>query len=129
MQATKTRTSKRNAVPATTVAATPANAATAAPTQLYGLNAKAAALAAAGTAAGNTLQRPAPGLGMAWRQPKHTAPNTRAVALATLVQAHGATFSHTQALATLATIKPVLGAGSPASYIKAFIKNGYFVPA
>jgi hypothetical protein len=108
--------------------ATPA--ATPAPT--YALSPKAAALAAAGASAGNTLQRPTTGLGMAWRAPGHKAPNTRALALQAVVAACGPTFTAAQAHAALVAAKAAglhLGAGSPTSYVNAFIANGYFAPS
>lgn len=107
--------------PTATIAPTPSVA--------YTLNAKAAALAAAGAAAGNTLQRPAVGLGMAWRSAGHKAPNTRALALGALVTACGTKFTAAEAIAALGEAKKAglnLGAGSPLSYVKAFIANGYF---
>jgi len=113
------------AVPATTVAATPAAL------PLYTLSSVAATLAAAGNQATATLQAPSRqhGLGTAWRTAGHKAPNTRAIALATvLAAAGGKPFNVSQALVALGTIKAQLGSGTPNSYCKAFIANGYFAP-
>lgn len=103
----------------------------AAPATLYTLNAKAAALAAAGANAGKTLQAPAKGLGLQWRAAGYTAPNTRALALA-VVAALGGTFTLAQAQAALQAAKAAgtlnLGSGTPGSYCKAFVANGYFAP-
>lgn len=136
-QATKTRTPKNApaapvaaaaAVPATTPAPTTQNSASA---PLYTLSAKAQALATA-QQVGNTLQRPAPGLGMAWRQAGHTAPNTRAGALAVVLAAsNGQPFTQAQAQAWLQAAKASglnLGSGTPGSYAKEFVGNGYFAP-
>ena len=137
MQTTKARTPKQ--APATAVAAAQAAPATpvAATSQtqasgpLYTLGAKAAALAAA-QQVGNTLQRPAPGLGMAWRQANYVAPNTRAGALAAIAEAtNGQPFTQAQAQAILQAAKAnglTLGSGTPGSYAKAFVGNGYFAP-
>ena len=117
-----------NAAPATTPAPT-----TQAPAggPLYTLSAKAQALATA-TTPGNTLQRPAPGLGMAWRTAGHTAPNTRAGALAVVLAAsNGQPFTQAQAQQWLQAAKASglnLGSGTPGSYAKAFVGNGYFAP-
>jgi hypothetical protein len=100
-----------------------------APKATYSLSAKAAALASQGSAAGATLQRPAAGLGMAWRAPRHKGINTRAMALAAVLEACGDKFTAEQAHKALTAAKANglhLGAGSPTSYVKAFIANGYF---
>ena len=114
------------AVPATTPAPTVQNSASA---QTYTLSAKAQALATA-TSVGNTLQTPAKGLGMGWRTAGHTAPNTRAGALATIHAAsNGQPFTQAQAVAWLQAAKAAglnLGSGTPGSYAKAFVANGYF---
>ena len=116
------------AVPATTPAPTTQTPASG---PLYTLSAKAVALATA-TTPGNTLQRPAPGLGMAWRTAGHTAPNTRAGALAVVLAAsNGQPFTQAQAQAWLQAAKASglnLGSGTPGSYAKAFVGNGYFAP-
>ena len=136
-QAAKTRTPK-NAPAAPVVAAQAVPATTPAPTTqtpasgpLYTLSAKAQALATA-QQVGNTLQRPAPGLGMAWRTAGHTAPNTRAGALAVVLAAsNGQPFTQAQAQAWLQAAKASglnLGSGTPGSYAKAFVSNGYFAP-
>ena len=127
-----------NAPAAAVVAANAAPATTPAPTTQtpasgprYTLSAKAQALATA-TTPGNTLQRPAPGLGMAWRTAGHTAPNTRAGALAVVLAAsNGQPFTQAQAQQWLQAAKASglnLGSGTPGSYAKAFVGNGYFAP-
>lgn len=138
MQATtKTRTPK-NAPTAPVVAAAAAPATTPAPTTqnstsapLYTLSTKAVALATA-QQVGNTLQRPAPGLGMAWRTAGHTAPNTRAGALAVIHSAsNDQPFTQAQAQEWLQQAKAAglnIGSGTPGSYAKAFVGNGYFAP-
>lgn len=95
----------------------------------YVLNDKALALAEQGANAGPTLQRSAPGFGVAWRANGKTAPNTRAQALAA-IGALGS-FTAEQAKFALAEMHKagVLGSGTPRSYVAAFIKNGYFVAA
>ncbi len=117
--------------PAVTAPVAAVAAPQAAPAALYTLNAKAAALAAAGAAAGKTLQAPAKGLGLAWRAAGYTAPNTRALALA-VVAALGTQFTLAQAQAALQAAKAAgtlnLGSGTPGSYCKAFVANGYFAP-
>lgn len=111
--------------PATTVAPSTA------PLPLYTLSGPAATLAAHGNQATPTLQAPgrAHGLGTLWRTAGHKAPNTRAIALATIqAAAGGKPFNVSQALVALGTIKAQLGSGTPNSYVKAFIANGYFAP-
>ena len=95
----------------------------------YGMNEKAQALAAQGADAGLTLQRSAPGFGVAWRANGKTAPNTRAQALAA-IGAIDAPFTAEEAQKALAEMHKagILGSGTPRSYVAAFIKNGYFVP-
>ena len=94
----------------------------------FTLNTKAQELAASAKAsqAALTLQAPAKGLGMGWRNAKHTAPNTRAHALAVLPEQ----FTLEQAVALLDAARKEglnLGSGTPRSYCKAFVVNGYFV--
>lgn len=117
--------------PAVNAPAVAVAAPAAAPATLYALNAKAAALAAAGGNAGKTLQAPSKGLGLGWRAAGYTAPNTRAMALA-VVAALGETFTVAQAQAALQAAKAAgtlnLGSGTPGSYCKAFVANGYFAP-
>lgn len=139
MQATTTKTRTPKTAPASAVAAAQAAPATTpAPTvqnstsaQRYTLSAKAVALATA-QQVGNTLQRPAPGLGMGWRTAGHTAPNTRAGALAVVHKASdGQPFTQQQAQQWLQEAKAAglnLGSGTPGSYAKAFVGNGYFAP-
>lgn len=109
--------------------AAPAAPAAPAAAPTYTLNAKAAALAAQGSAAGPTLQRSAPGFGVAWRANGKTAPNTRAQALAAIA-AIPAPFTVAAAQAALAPLGKagVLGSGTPRSYVAAFVKNGYLAP-
>lgn len=121
---------KPTAKPSTT------NSTTAPTVQLYTLNPHAQVLAQQGATnqAATTLQRSAPGHGMAWRATGKRAPNTRAHALATVAAgANGKPFSALQAQGWLqAAVKAGtlhLGSGTPASYVKAFIKNTYFTPA
>lgn len=128
------------AAPATPVAPTlatkPALAAPATPAAL------AAALAnphAATYALGAKVQVIAPHLtlqrgctvpvGAQWRANGHKAPNTRYIVI-NLLATLGSTFTHTTALAALAPLKAnaTLGSGTPASYIRAFVKCGYLVP-
>ena len=108
--------------PAATVAPTPA--------ACLVLSAKALQLATAGTTAANTLQAPQKGLGMAWRVPGYKATNTRALALATILAACGEEFTADQAQRALDAAKKAgtlnLGSGTPNSYVKAFLGNGYF---
>lgn len=101
---------------------------TGAPT--YSLNEKAQLLADQGANAGPTLQRSAPGFGVAWRANGKTAPNTRAQALAAIA-ALAPGFTAEEAQKALAEMHKagVLGSGTPRSYVAAFIKNGYFVAA
>ena len=83
---TKTKTKTEVEVAAPEVAAPEVAAPTTAPAvagaPTYSLNEKAQLLAAQGASAGPTLQRSAPGFGVAWRANGKTAPNTRAQALA-----------------------------------------------
>lgn len=101
----------------------------------YRMNEKAQALAAQGANAGPTLQRSAPGFGVAWRANGKTAPNTRAQALAAIgalgSSPEVARFTAEEAQKALAEMHKagILGSGTPRSYVAAFIKNGYFVPA
>lgn len=77
-----------------------------------------------------TLQytQPKHGLGMAWRQPQHKAPNTRHGVIMALVAAFGAKpFSLLQAQQAIKAAGCPLNSGTPASYCKAFVANGYFV--
>lgn len=68
-------------------------------------------------------------VGAQWRSNGHKALNTRHIAIGVLAQL-GSTFTHAQALAALAPLKAnaTLGSGTPASYIRAFVKCGYLVP-
>jgi len=135
--------------PATTVAPTTTNApeaqepalppvlqaaAQGTPVQRYSLNGPAMQLASQGHNAGATLQKSGdPKLSDPnWRSNGHKATNTRAIALATIVQELGSGFAAAEAQACLAKWHKAgalhLGSGTPASYVKAFIKNGYFAP-
>jgi 2-hydroxychromene-2-carboxylate isomerase len=96
--------------------------------ELLTLNAKAAELAKLGDQAGLTLQAPAKGLGLAWRNAQHKAPNTRARALAAIQAAHPEGCTMELAIAALQAAKQNglnLGSGTPRSYVKAFMANGY----
>lgn len=96
----------------------------------YMLNEKAHTLAAQGAEAALTLQRSAPGFGVAWRANGKTAPNTRAQALAAIAAlAPGFTAEAAQKALAEMHKAGILGSGTPRSYVAAFIKNGYFVPA
>lgn len=101
----------------------------------YRMNEKALTLAAQGAGAGLTLQRSAPGFGVAWRANGKTAPNTRAQALAAIGSLGSspevARFTAEEAQKALTEMHKagILGSGTPRSYVAAFIKNGYFVPA
>lgn len=100
---------------------------------VYTLNPAALALAAQGSNGNPTLQAPSKGLGKGWRAPNYRAPNTRAAACAAIQAACGATFTALQAQGALAAARTAgtlnLGTGTPASYCKAFVKNGYFAPS
>lgn len=98
-------------------------AATAAP--VYTLSAPAEALAAQGDAASNTLQRSAPGFGVAWRQNAKSAPNTRAQALAAIAEVAPCPLAQAQAALVPLQAAGILGSGTPRSYVAAFVKNGY----
>ena len=67
--------------------------------------------------------------GTTWLEQGHKAPNTRHIVINVLA-ALGGTFTHEQAVAALAPLKAdaTLGSGTPASYIRAFVKCGYLVP-
>ena len=134
-------TTNTKAAPKTRKAATKATKATkapvaapvaaAAPAPTYTLNAAAQTLAGMETA-NATLQAPTKGLGVGWRQAGYTAPNTRAGALA-CVACLPQPFTFAAAKAALqaavkgGTLK--LGSGTPQSYCKAFVANGYFEPS
>jgi hypothetical protein len=96
----------------------------------YTLSGKAQELAKLGAEAGLTLQAPSKGLGQAWRAPGHKAPNTRAVVLNALQAHYPSGFTFAQAVACLAAGAKAgavhLGSGTPNSYCKAFVANGYF---
>ena len=96
--------------------------------ELLNLNAKATELAKLGGEAAHTLQAPSKGLGLAWRNANHTAPNTRASALAAIQAAHPEGCTMGQAVAALQAAKLAglnLGSGTPRSYVKAFVADGY----
>lgn len=74
-----------------------------------------------------TLQRGCTvAVGAQWRANGHKAPNTRHEALSAIA-AIGSTFTLEAAAAALKPLKDaaILGSGTPASYLKAFIKAGY----
>jgi hypothetical protein len=98
---------------------------------IYTLNEKAAKLADEDTGAAATLQASAPKTGKEWRKVGVAKPNTRAAALAAVRKAHPDGFTHEQAVAALIAARKAglnLGQGTPGSYAKAFVKNGYFAP-
>ncbi len=65
-------------------------------------------------------------VGAQWRNNGHKATNTRALAIQALA-ALGSSFTHAQAVAALLPLKQqaLLGSGTPASYLRAFVKSGY----
>lgn len=74
-----------------------------------------------------TLQRPAPGLGKAWRTAGYKAPSLRHQAIAAIATAaNGQPFTAEQAMAALKGV--ALGSGTPNSFVKAFIACGYLAP-
>ena len=98
--------------------------------ELLMLNEKAQALAASAEArqVGTTLQAPTKGLGLAWRAAGYMAPNTRAYALAAIKAAYPTGCTVAQAVGALQAAKTAglnLGSGTPNSYVKAFVANGY----
>lgn len=110
--------------PAPTTVATPA-ATTAGPT--YSITTKAALIAPH-----LTLQRGCTvPVGPNWRNNGHKATNTRAIVIAQLASLCGQSFTHVQAVAALAPLKAqaILGSGTPASYLRAFVKSGYLAQA
>ena len=96
--------------------------------ELLNLNAKAVELAKLGGEAAHTLQAPSKGLGLAWRAAGHKAPNTRASALAAIQAAYPNGCTIEEAVSALQAAKLGglnLGSGTPRSYVKAFVANGY----
>lgn len=69
-------------------------------------------------------------VGAQWRANGHKATNTRALVMECLHSLGGA-FTHDQALAALKPLKDqaMLGSGTPASYLRAFVKSGYLAEA
>lgn len=69
-------------------------------------------------------------VGAQWRNNGHKATNTRAIVMETLYEL-GDTFTHDAALTALAPLKKaaILGSGTPASYLRAFVKSGYLAQA
>lgn len=113
---------------APTLAVAPAAPAPAAPAAtsatMYTITAKAKVIAPH-----LTLQRGCTvAIGPNWRAGQHKATNTRAVVIETLAEL-GVTFTRDQALAALKPLKDaaILGSGTPASYLAAFVKAGYLV--
>lgn len=98
----------------------------------YALNAPARALADQGHEAAPTLQKLGKDTDPAWRTHGYKATNTRAIALAVILQELGQGFTAGEAQAVLSKHHKAghlnLGSGTPASYVKAFVKNGYFAP-
>jgi hypothetical protein len=73
-----------------------------------------------------TLQAPAKGLGKGWRQAGHKAPSLRHGAIQAIVKASKrGVITEEDALAALAGVP--LGAGTPRSFFKAFVEQGYLV--
>lgn len=112
--------------PAPTLVAAPAAPAEVAPAAtsgtVYTITAKAKVIAPH-----LTLQRGCTvAIGPNWRAGQHKATNTRAVVIEVLAEL-GTTFTRDQALAALAPLKAaaILGSGTPASYLAAFVKAGY----
>jgi hypothetical protein len=101
-------------------------------TVTYALNEAATKLAALGLEAAATLQA-GEHRGPAWRAANYRAPNTRAGALAAIASAaNGQPITAEAAQAALAAAKLAglnLGTGTPRSYVKAFVKNGYLAPS
>ena len=98
--------------------------------ELLMLNAKAQELAKLGAEdkAPSTLQAPSKGLGLAWRAAGHKAPNTRCYALAAIQAAYPNGCTMEQAVTALGVAAKAglnLGSGTPRSYVKAFVANGY----
>ena len=74
-----------------------------------------------------TLQRPAPGMGKAWRAAGYKAPSLRHQAITAIATAtNGKPFTAEQAMAALKGV--ALGSGTPNSFVKAFIACGYLAP-
>lgn len=93
--------------------------------EVYTLNDKALALSAI-VAPMATLQTPDKALGRAWRSAAYTQPNTRVAALATILAVAPCTAEQAQAALAAGKLAGLnLGTGTPRSYVKAFIKNGY----
>jgi hypothetical protein len=69
-------------------------------------------------------------VGAQWRANGHKATNTRALVMDCLYEL-GSTFTHDQAVAALKPLKDaaMLGSGTPASYLRAFVKSGYIATA
>lgn len=73
-----------------------------------------------------TLQAPAKGLGKAWRQVGHKAPSLRHGAIQAIVKASKrGVITEEDALAALKAVP--LGSGTPRSFFKAFVEQGYLV--
>lgn len=122
-KAPKTAAKAAQAVPATTPAPS-APVAAPAPTAAvtYSITAKAQLIAPH-----LTLQRGCTvPVGPNWRANGHKATNTRALAIQALA-ALGSTFTHAQAVSALLPLKQqaLLGSGTPASYLRAFVASGY----
>lgn len=74
---------------------------------------------------GDTLQTPKKGLGAEWRKAGHKAPSVRhnaIAALAAVANSHGI-IAESDALQALKSVS--LGTGTPRSFIRAFVANGY----
>lgn len=111
-------------VPAAT---TPAPSAPEAPSAVVGAGCYSITTKAQAIAPHLTLQRGCTvPVGVNWRNNGHKATNTRALVIEVLA-ALGRTFTHEQAMAALKPLKDgaFLGSGTPASYLRAFVKSGY----
>lgn len=96
---------------------------TASPSTVYTISGK----AAASIRNMPTLQRGCTvAVGAQWRANDYKAPNTRHIVIGVLANL-GEEFTYAQAAAALAPLKAdaTLGSGTPASYIRAFVKCGY----
>lgn len=69
-------------------------------------------------------------VGANWRNNGHKSTNTRAIVIETLAKL-GGTFTYEQAVEALKPLKEqaFLGSGTPASYLRAFVKSGYLAQA
>lgn len=111
-------------------AATPAPSAPEAPTAVVGAGCYSITTKAQAIAPHLTLQRGCTvPVGVHWRANGHKATNTRLLVIEALYEIAGedGEFTHAQAMAALKPLKDgaFLGSGTPASYLRAFVKSGY----